>query len=241
VSPVTAELGSVLQLPDEVLAGRLLTRIRESGVKFRSPQAFQKCGWGAEPAPRIAKFWSVKDGDVVVSRDQFLWDLREPLLCDDALACCCVLLHRRAQPYPVRWIGGIETAAIPLVAGILLVNQLVGGPPLNGFYIRKARKADGLRRLLEGPRPPRGEPVLLVDDILNKGIAKRSLVAYCTDNDLLPSALLVVVNAERKRGADLFAPVCPVESLFMRRDVLGQHGSDDDARSLQVDSGNGYA
>lgn len=225
---------SALELPDDVLAARLLTMIRESGVKFRSAEAFQKNGWDSGPAPRFAKFWSVKAGEVVVSRDQFLWDLRETLLRDEALACCCVLLHRRARPYPVRWIGGMETAAIPIVAGILMVNQVLGGPPLNGFYIRKARKADGLCRLLEGPRPPREERVLLVDDILNKGVSKKKLVAYCANNGLIPSALLVVVNAQRQGGARLFAPVCPVESLYTRQDVLGRHRPDDDKNAFQV-------
>jgi orotate phosphoribosyltransferase len=136
-----------------------------------------------------------------------------------------VLLHRLAQPYAVRWIGGMETAAIPVIAGMLAVNRACGGPPLNGFYIRKARKPDGLRRLLEGPRPPWGERVLLVDDILNKGISKRPLVSYCAHNGLTPSALLVVVNTEQ-RGAGFFRPICPVESLFTRRDLLGRPGRD---------------
>ena len=214
------ELSSLLELPDDVIRGRLITSLRKSGVVFRSRRDFEKTGWGEEPTPRFAKFWSVRAGETVVSRDRMLWDLREPLLRDEALTCCCALLYRRALPYAVRWIGGIETAAIPIVAGLLTINAACGGPPLNGFYLRKARKRDGLRRLLEGPRPPRGERVLLVDDILNKGVSKRALVDYCATNDLVPAALLVVVDAERQGGAELFAPVCPVESLFTRSDVL---------------------
>jgi orotate phosphoribosyltransferase len=219
---------SILELPDDVIGDRLMTLIRESGVKFRSREAFEKSGWGKEPTPRFAKFWSVKSGEVVLSRDQMLWDLREPLLQDEALAYCCALLYRRARPYAVRWIGGMETASIPVIAGLLMINRACGGPPLNGFYIRKERKKDGLRRLLEGPRPPRGERVLLVDDILNKGISKKALVSYCAHNDLIPSALLVVIDLERENGARLFAPICPVESIFRGRDVLGRHRNEID-------------
>jgi orotate phosphoribosyltransferase len=223
-APTTPDLHSVLALPDDVLRARLLTLIRESGVKFRSREAFEQAGWAGEPAPVFARFWTSSAASVTPSRDKLIWDLREPLLRDEALLYCCVLLHRLAQPHEVRWIGGMETAAIPVVAGMLVVNRACGGPPLNGFYIRKARKPDGLRRLLEGPRPPWGERVLLVDDILNKGISKRPLISYCAHNALTPSALLVVVNTEQ-RGAGFFRPICPVESLFTRRDLLGRPGT----------------
>jgi orotate phosphoribosyltransferase len=223
--PTPLDLHSVLALPDEVLRARLMTLIRESGIKFRSREIFEQAGWRGEPAPVFAKFWTSRTGSATPSHDKLIWDLREPLLQDEALLYCCVLLHRLAQPYGVRWIGGMETAAIPVVAGMLVVNRAYGGPPLNGFYIRKERKPDGLRRLLEGPRPPWGERVLLVDDILNKGVSKKPLVSYCAHNGLTPSALLVVVNTEQ-RGAAFFRPICPVESLFTRRDLLGRPGTD---------------
>jgi orotate phosphoribosyltransferase len=222
VPSANVDLMSILALPDDVIRARLLTLIRESGVKFRSRDAFEQSGWGGEPPPVFAKSWKISDAKVVPSSDKLLWDLREPLLRDEALVYCCALLHRLARPYAVRWIGGMETAAIPIIAGMLAVNRACGDPPLNGFYIRKARKPDGLRRLLEGPRPPWGERVLLIDDILNKGISKKSLFSYCANNGLVATALLIVVNTERQ-GADLFRPVCPVESLFTRRDVLGKH------------------
>ncbi len=142
---------------------------------------------------------------------------------DEALSCCCVLLWRRSRNYDAKWIGGVESAAIPIVAGILAVNRAAGAPPLNGFYLRKNRKPDGLRRVLEGVPPPHGARVLLVDDIVNKGISKKRLFAYCSSNGLQPAALLVVVDTQNK-GRELFAPICPVESLFMRRDVLGRFG-----------------
>ena len=213
-------LYSLLDSSDDFIKELLVRFIRESGVKFSSPESFENDGWPGGPTPKFAKFWRVEGKAVVPSRDPFIWDLREPLLHDLALACCCVLLYRRSIKYAVRWIGGIETAAIPLVAGMLAVGLAHGGPSLNGFYLRKKRKTDGLRRLLEGPPPPRGERVLLIDDILNKGIAKKPLLNYCVSNGLAPSGLLVVVDTERQGGAELFAPVCPVESILTRSDVL---------------------
>ncbi len=215
-----ADLYSILELPEDVTRRRLLTSIRESGIKFRSRRAFEEIGWGEDPTPGFARYWKREAGQVVLDRNRYIWDLREPLLRDETLAYCCALLYRRMRPYNARWIGGMETAAIPLVAGLLTVNRVCGGPPLNGFYLRKRRKPDGLQRLLEGPQPPPGERVLLVDDILNHGASKKTLLNYCTGNDLTPAALLVVVDEERRRAAELFAPICPVEALLTRSDVL---------------------
>ncbi len=228
-------LYSLMDSSDDSIRGILIRIIRESGVKFSSPESFEDDGWPGGPTPKFAKFWTTEGAAVVPSRDPFIWDLREPLLQDMPLACCCVLLYRRSKKFGVRWIGGIETAAIPLVAGMLAVSLAHGGPPLNGFYIRKKRKTDGLRRLLEGPPPPRGEPVLLVDDILNKGISKKRLLNYCVDNGLTPAGLLVVIDTERQ-GAELFAPICPVESIFTRRDVLRTPLSHFDQQSGSVDN-----
>jgi len=44
-------------------------------------------------------------GGITPSRDRLIWDLREPLLRDEALLYCCVLPHRPAQPHGVRWAG----------------------------------------------------------------------------------------------------------------------------------------
>jgi len=63
-------------------------------------------------------------------------------------------------------VGGIEVAAIPLVAGIVMKSS-EKNVPTNGFFIRKSRKKDGLMRMVEGEITE--ELIILVDDILNTG------------------------------------------------------------------------
>ncbi len=62
-------------------------------------------------------------------------------------------------------IGGLESAAIPLIAGAILTapTQI----STTGFFIRKSRKKDGLLRMVEGNLT--NAPIILVDDILNSG------------------------------------------------------------------------
>jgi hypothetical protein len=97
-------LYSLLDSSDDFVKDLLIRFIRESGVKFSSPASFENYGWPGGPTPKFAKFWTVEGTAVVPSRDAFIWDLREPLLQDLALACCCVLLYRRSRKYAVRWI-----------------------------------------------------------------------------------------------------------------------------------------
>jgi orotate phosphoribosyltransferase len=215
----TREFAEVLGLDDEVLRHRLLGMLRRTGVKVRSHAVLQALRWPPKQRPRVATFWKLENSVAVPSTDNLFWDLREPLMEDDALTYCSILLYRRVRKYGVNWIGGVETAAIPITSSILTINRICGGPQLKGFYLRKERKPDGLRRILEGPSPPRGERVLLVDDLLNKGISKRRLVSYCLRNGLKPVGLLVVVNTERI-GNQLFQGVCPVECLYTRSEIL---------------------
>jgi outer membrane protein assembly factor BamB/adenine/guanine phosphoribosyltransferase-like PRPP-binding protein len=70
-----------------------------------------------------------------------------------------------ASQYPFQ-VAGAESAAIPFVTAIVLKGR-ERGMPVNGFFIRKSRKRDGLLKMFEGKVGD--EPVILVDDIINSG------------------------------------------------------------------------
>src|SRR5262245_51156419 len=63
-------------------------------------------------------------------------------------------------------VGGLESAAIPLVSAIVM-KSVEKKKPVNGFYIRKSRKRTGLLNSIEGTLTK--EPVILVDDLINSG------------------------------------------------------------------------
>lgn len=63
-------------------------------------------------------------------------------------------------------VGGMEVAAIPLVAAILM-KSVARGTPVNGFIIRKERKTYGAGNIIEGVLTD--DPIIIVDDVLNSG------------------------------------------------------------------------
>lgn len=76
-----------------------------------------------------------------------------------------IFWEKYAEKLPFQ-VGGMETAGIPLVSAIVM-KSVERGTPVNGFYIRKSRKREGLLKRIEGTLTD--HPVILVDDLMNSG------------------------------------------------------------------------
>jgi len=76
-----------------------------------------------------------------------------------------IFWERYASRYPFQ-VGSVETAGIALVAAIVM-KGVERGTPVNGFFIRKSRKRQGLMKMIEGTLTD--EPIIFVDDLINYG------------------------------------------------------------------------
>ena len=97
---------------------------------------------------------------------RWLIDMRPTLLCGEALEICAKAFWTRFSGRLPFQIGGLETAAVPLIAA-LAGEGWRRGTPVNGFIVRKERKAHGRCRRIEGELTQ--EPVVIVDDLINRG------------------------------------------------------------------------
>jgi outer membrane protein assembly factor BamB/orotate phosphoribosyltransferase len=70
------------------------------------------------------------------------------------------------EEYPF-YVGGQETAAIPLITAIML-KGVERGKPIESFVIRKERKEYDLQKVIEGTIR-RDKKIILVDDLINSG------------------------------------------------------------------------
>src|SRR3989344_869796 len=93
-------------------------------------------------------------------------DFRSIILDGPTLKDIASLYWDQLKPMLPFQVGGLETAAIALVAGVVLAAK-ADGVDLNGFYVRKSRKKDGLQRMVEGRLGD--EKIVLIDDGLNSG------------------------------------------------------------------------
>jgi outer membrane protein assembly factor BamB len=98
-------------------------------------------------------------------------------------------------------VGGMETAAIPLVSAIVMKGR-ERGTPVSGFYIRKSRDRDGLLKRIEGTLTD--NPVILVDDIINSGGSFEKQLKVLEAEGKTVSDIFTIL-AFRERGAYAFA------------------------------------
>jgi outer membrane protein assembly factor BamB len=96
----------------------------------------------------------------------WLIDLRPILLSPTGLDTLAELFWARyADQLPFQ-VGGMEMAAVPIVAAILMAAAR-NGYHVNGFVIHKERKRYGRMNAIEGELS--NAPILIVDDIFNTG------------------------------------------------------------------------
>lgn len=117
-------------------------------------------------------FVQAKHGAIIVAsehtgaRESWLFDFRALMLQPRWLDRYAeIFWEHYASRLPFQ-VGGIETASIPLVTAIVM-KSVERGTPVNGFYIRKSRKRQGLMKRVEGTVTD--APIILVDDLMNSG------------------------------------------------------------------------
>jgi outer membrane protein assembly factor BamB/adenine/guanine phosphoribosyltransferase-like PRPP-binding protein len=98
-----------------------------------------------------------------------------------------IFWEKYASRYPFQ-VCAMESAGISLVAAIVM-KSVERGTPVNGFFIRKSRKRQGLMKQIEGIVTD--EPVIMVDDLINSG---------STFNKMLK-----ILDEEKRRVSDIFA------------------------------------
>ncbi len=96
----------------------------------------------------------------------WLFNIKKVLLEAGTLDNISALLLEKVRAREDFQIGGVESAAIPLISGIIMKSK-ERGIPANGFFIRKGRKKGGMFQTIEGSLGD--ERIVLVDDIMNTG------------------------------------------------------------------------
>ena len=99
-----------------------------------------------------------------------------------------------AMPFQV---GGMESAAIPLLSAILM-KAVARGTPVNGFIVRKERKTYGAGGLIEGTLTD--APILIVDDVLNSGTSMEKVRVVLEGEDRKIDLAFVLIDYHSAKG-----------------------------------------
>ncbi len=116
----------------------------------------------------IIKEVFVRGEDIGRERDfgNWIFDFRAVLLNPDFLSTVSEVSYNTLKVLtPTFQVGGIESAALPLISGVVMKAK-ERGDEVHGFYIRKSRKKQGLTKIVEGTINK--QPIVLLDDIMNR-------------------------------------------------------------------------
>jgi orotate phosphoribosyltransferase len=127
-------------------------------------------------------------------RADYYVDLRRITLHHRAAPLIGALLRKLVCDWEFAAVGGLTMGADPVATAMLHAP----GPPLDAFVVRKAAKAHGMQRRIEGPDIA-GKRVLVVEDTTTTGNSPLTAVAAARDAGATVVGIATVVD--RSTGA----------------------------------------
>lgn len=127
-------------------------------------------------------------------------------------------------------VGGLTMGADPIVSNVATASawraqNQPNAPLLHGFLVRKAEKAHGTGRRIEG-FCKEGARVVIVDDVCTTGASTVNAIEAAQEAGMTVAAVVCIVEREEAGGrtaVEAAAQGAPFLRLFTARDVRAEH------------------
>ena len=133
----------------------------------------------------------------------FYFNMKPTVFDPEGAALIADLMLAQVRRDGARLVGGLEIGAVPIVACIVQLSFLDrDARNLQGFFVRKAAKAHGTRKLLEGVAEDAalaGARAVIVEDVTTTGTSALAAVAAAREAGLEVRTVVTVVD--RLEGA----------------------------------------
>jgi orotate phosphoribosyltransferase len=140
------------------------------------------------------------------------------------------------QDIQVDAVGGLTLGADPIVSNVATASAQravsrpadsspATAPLIHGFLVRKAEKAHGTGRRVEGFCRP-GARVLIVDDVCTTGSSTITAIEAAREAGMTVAAVVCLVERQEANGrpaVEAAAQGAPFLSLFTASDVRAEH------------------
>ncbi len=127
-------------------------------------------------------------------------------------------------------VGGLTMGADPIVSNVATASAWRATlrpnmPLLHGFLVRKAEKAHGTGRRIEGFYRP-GARVVIVDDVCTTGASTIAAIEAAQEAGMIVAAVVCIVEREEANGrpaVEAAAQGAPFLRLFTANEVRAEH------------------
>jgi orotate phosphoribosyltransferase len=127
-------------------------------------------------------------------------------------------------------VGGLTMGADPIVSNVATASawralQEPAAPLLHGFLVRKAEKAHGTGRRIEG-FCREGARVVIVDDVCTTGASTINAIEAALEAGMIVAAVVCIVEREEANGrpaVESAAKGAPFLRLFTASEVRAEH------------------
>lgn len=130
----------------------------------------------------------------------------------------------RAQGWSPGALGGLTMGADPIVVAVAVISSQAG-KPVHGFLVRKAEKAHGMGRRIEGFQE-KGAKVVIVDDVCTTGSSTIQAIEAAREFGFKILGVACLVEREEAAGrpaVEKAAAPAPFISIFKANEVKTAH------------------
>tara|TARA_B100000700_G_scaffold245158_1_gene273553 strand:+ start:51 stop:629 length:579 start_codon:yes stop_codon:yes gene_type:complete len=116
-------------------------------------------------------------------------------------------------------VAGLTLGADPLVSGVVLLAAQ-SGIDLSGLIVRKEPKGYGTGAWLEGPLPPKGSVITVLEDVVTTGGSSLKAVEKLRSEGYLVNRVLAIVDREEGAENAMFKADLDLNSLFFLKEIV---------------------
>ena len=119
-------------------------------------------------------------------------------------------------------VGGLTLGADPLVSGVAMVSALDDRESVDGLIVRKEPKGHGTAAWIEGPLPPKGSKVTVLEDVITTGGSAIKAAEKLRDAGYIVERVVAIVD--RQEGKEAYDAMenagLDVVSLFLLEELI---------------------
>ena len=116
-------------------------------------------------------------------------------------------------------VAGLTLGADPLVSGVVMLGAQ-SGINLSGLIVRKEAKGHGTGAWLEGPLPPKGSVITVLEDVVTTGGSSLKAVERLRTEGYLVNRVFAIVDREEGGENAMSKADLDLTSLFFLKEIV---------------------